>query len=401
MKEQELQRQQQQQQQQQKANIEEQSPQVEVNREQTVVAAEMPAFSGPSSDVGSGVAVAANYDNFESSSQSPSQSSSSSSSSASQSSKSKSSLLKTITTTTTTTQQLNQEQPRVARLQQVRVHTVPLSEAVHYANYVVLPPAVAATKAAKLEDVSSSSSHKSSSSSSSSSTIREETESAAVAPPATTVVLPPMSSPDCQVLQRLIVERPLNSGLVVGVPSEVSLSQQVSSVHSARIVESGVEPPAEVPPVCCVVKKVAPVLAAKMVVQPPANDGHLKEEHFHTESRSSREESHGLGHVSSSSSSSSSSSRSSKSSTSTSSQTAALIAPPVSTVTVVRQAQPVLAVKAAPLVSLSNGHANTYSVDVDHHYNGPNVKYGYSIKQHSSEPETKGLLVGDRVVYLK
>lgn len=41
------------------------------------------------------------------------------------------------------------------------------------------------------------------------------------------------------------------------------------------------------------------------------------------------------------------------------------------------------------------------SVDVDHHYNSPNVRYGYSIKQHSREPDTKGLVVGQRVVYLR
>lgn len=330
------------------------------------------------------------------------QKSSSFSPSSSSSSARKSALSKTITTTTTTTTttQNNQDQPQVAQIKEIRVHTVPLSEAVHYANYMVVP----SSRVARLEESSSSSS---SSSHKSASSTASETEQVAVAPAPTVVVDPPPAvvAPDC-VIHRLVVERPVSSQLVVNVPPEVKVSHSSSSSsHSSKIVSHSAAAPETTVYSVRRVFAPPPVYSAKVVQVAPAPAPSMREEHFRSESQSSRQESHGLGHSMSSSSSSSSSSRTSKSSsTTTTSQSAALVAPPpppVRTVTtIVRQAAPLVAVKAAPLVELSAGR-NDVSVNVDHHQSGPNYNYGYSIKQHSSEPATKGVVVGDRVVYLK
>lgn len=330
---------------------------------------------------------------------------SSSSSSSKSASAKKSALTKTITTTTTTTTttQNNQDQPQVAQIKEIRIHTVPLSQAVHYANYMVVPTSSGASQAAHLEESSSSSSSSSQRSSSSSTT--SETEQVAVAPAPTVMINPPPAAvtPDC-ILHRMIVERPVSSQLVVNVAPEVKLqhSSSSSSSHSSKIVSESAMAAPEVHNVYTVTRvfRPAPIMSARMIAAAPSNDGHLKEEHFRSESHS-REESNGLGH-SMSSSSSSSSSRTSKSSSSTTSQTAALVGPPppVQTMTIVRQPAPLMAVKAPPMVQIAP-RSNDVSVNVDHHQSGPNYNFGYSIKQHSSEPGTKGVVVGERVVYLK
>lgn len=137
------------------------------------------------------------------------------------------------------------------------------------------------------------------------------------------------------------------------------------------------------------------------------------EQNFHSESSSSHQSSSGPNYSSSSSSSSSlrSSTSSSKSVVSqptvVSQHVARLVAAPAS-VTVLApapvQAPKVLAIKAAPVITLPASKANSYSVNVDHHYNSPNVNYGYSIKQSGVEPavqeQSAKLVVGDQVVYL-
>jgi hypothetical protein len=370
-------------------------------QQQQVVANQLPAFGSGAEKTGD-LATTSQLAEVDVGGQ---QQKSSSTTSSTKNSGSKSKTITTTTTTTTTTTQNNQDQPQVAQIKEIRVHTVPLSEAVHYANYMVVPTSSGGSSSAHLEESSSSSSssHRASSSSTTS-----ETEQVAVAPAPTVVVNPPPAAvaPDC-VFHRLIVERPVSSQLVVNVPPEVHVSHSSSSSSSSSRSSKMVQSSAPETTVYSVTRRVfvpPPVYSAK-VVQVAAPVPASKEEHFRSESHSSRQESHGLGHSMSSSSSSSSSRTSKSSSTTTTSQTAALVAPPpppppVQTVTVVRQAAPVVAVKTAPLVHYSTGQ-NTNDVSVSHQQSGPNYNYGYSIKQHSSEPSTKGVVVGDRVVYLK
>ncbi|KAG9510299.1 hypothetical protein GZH46_01163, partial [Fragariocoptes setiger] len=294
------------------------------------------------------------------------------------------------TTTTTTTTTVHQPQPvltQIARIQEYKVHAIPGSVTpIHYTHsYVVVPPTEQSSssgslKSAKLE--------KEVSQSSSSSSRTEETEVVETKPSVTVVNSPPILpvGPNC-VLHRLIVERPVVS------------PESVVTYQTARLVEPAIEPPAVVPPVCCFVKKQT---VAKIVASPPpAPASHnLKEEHHHEESRSFREESSGTGHSLSSSSSSSSSLSSSKSSQTSSSTvveaptvTTVVQTPAVTTARLIAAPAPTLVTmtKTSTVpVTVHHPSGNKYSsVDVNHQYADPNVRYGYTIKQSSSEPSAE------------
>lgn len=292
------------------------------------------------------------------------------------------------------------QQPVVAQLKEIRVHTVPVQEQI--VRYVMPSAQLVEETSSKLSKSSSSTS-----SSSSSSSVTSETSQDVVLPqPQTTTTIvqqssaPLLAGPDCEspgVLQRIIM-----APAPVTTTYRVVHHQPATTITTSRLVSA----PA------------APVAA----VSGPES----REEHFHTETRSIKESSDGLGNFSSSSSSRTSKSSKSSSSSSTttvqeiptvvSHSSATLLAPvpaPVVTKTITtttsRLIQPeplVSVVRAAPLIALTQPAAPTTNtqVNVDHHFRSPNVNYGYSIKQTSSEPsqqQTKGLLVGERVVYLK